>query len=103
MPQAQSIAQAFNMPQLANVFYYGKDFSGKKQQLKGGRLEQDVYDPLSVTKAGAMGEMLEEAEREKIAEAKETKDNDINGLLDQIFGSGDAMSFDDLLDIVKRG
>ena len=87
------------MPQLANVFYYGKDFGSKKQKLKDGEIEEEEYKPLSVTKAGAAGEALEEAE---IAEARKTKENDVNGLIDQILGkSEDNVSLDELLNIVK--
>jgi hypothetical protein len=98
MPQAQNIAAAFGIPQLANVFYYGKDFSSKKQKLdKKGELEEEEYRPLSVTKAGAEGEMLED-----IAEEKKNKENNTNDALDLVLGqSSESMSFDDLLNIVK--
>lgn len=100
------------MPQLANVFYYGKDFGTKKKEV--GKAPK--YKALSVTKAGALGEQIEEAEAAKqeeglqahqramqnLAQMQETKENDINGLLDQILGtSTDTVSFDDLLNIVK--
>ena len=99
MPQAAAVAATFGLPQLANVFYYGKDFGSKKQKLKDGEVEEEEYKPLSVTKAGAAGEALEEAE---IAEAKKTKENDVNGLIEQILGkSQDSASLDELLDIVK--
>lgn len=99
MPQAQAIAATFGLPQLANVFYYGKDFGSKKQKLKDGEVEEEEYKPLSVTKAGEMGEALEEAE---IAQAKKTKENDVNGLIEQILGkSQDNVSLDELLNIVK--
>jgi len=98
MPQAQNIAAAFGIPQLANVFYYGKDFSSKKQKLdKKGELEEEEYRPLSVTKAGAEGELMEE-----IAEEKKNKENNTNDALDLVLGqSSESMSFDDLLNIVK--
>jgi hypothetical protein len=98
MPQAQNIAAAFGIPQLANVFYYVKDFSYKKQKLdKKGELEEEEYRPLSVTKAGAEGEMLED-----IAEEKKNKENNTNDALDLVLGqSSESMSFDDLLNIVK--
>ena len=100
MPQAQNIAAAFGIPQLANVFYYGKDFSSKKQKLdKKGELEEEEYRPLSVTKAGAEGELMEE-----IAEEKKNKENNTDDALDLVLGkSSDSMSFDDLLNIVKGG
>jgi len=63
-PIAQAAAAAFGMPQLANVFYYGKEFGSKKQKLtKEGRLEQEEYKPLSVTQAGAEPEQLDASRR----------------------------------------
>jgi hypothetical protein len=100
MPQAESIAAAFGMPALANVFYYGKEFGSKKQKLdKKGELEEEEYKPLSVSKAGAEGELME-----NIAEEKKTKENNANDALDLVLGkSSESMSFDDLLNIVKGG
>jgi hypothetical protein len=96
MPQAQNIAAAFGMPALANVFYYGKDFSSKKQKLdKKGEIEEEEYRPLSVTIPGAMGELVEE---------QKTKENNADDALDLILGkSNDSMSVDELLNIVKGG
>ena len=98
MPQAQSIAAALGIPALANVFYYGKEFGSKKQKLnEKGELVDEDYKPLSVTKAGAEGELMEE-----IAEEKKTKENNTNDALDLVLGqSGESMSFEDLLNIVK--
>jgi hypothetical protein len=100
MPQAQNIASAFGIPALANVFYYGKDFGSKKQKLdKKGEVQEEEYRPLSVTKAGAQGEMMED-----IAQEKKNKENNTNDALDLVLGkSSDAMSIDDLLNIVKGG
>ena len=100
MPQAENIAAAFGIPALANVFYYGKDFGSKKQKLtKEGEVADEEYRPLSVTKAGAEGEMLED-----IAEEQKNKENNANDALDLVLGkSGDSMSIDDLLNIVKGG
>lgn len=100
MPEAQAIAATFGIPALANVFYYGKDFGSKKQKLnEKGELVEEEYKPLSVTKAGAEGELLED-----IAEEKKNKENNANDALDLILGkSSDSMSFDDLLNIVKKG
>jgi hypothetical protein len=96
MPQAESIAAAFGIPSLANVFYYGKEFGSKKQKLtKKGELEEEEYRPLSVTAPGAEGELVEE---------QKNKENNANDALDLILGkSSDSMSVDDLLDIVKKG
>jgi hypothetical protein len=100
MPQAENIAAAFGIPALANVFYYGKDFGSKKQKLtKEGEVAEEEYRPLSVTKAGAEGEMLED-----IAEEQKNKENNANDALDLVLGkSGESMSIDDLLNIVKGG
>jgi len=97
----QALAMA-GIPQLANVFYYGKEFGGKKQRLdKKGELEDEIYRPLSVTKAGAAGELEADIE-ERIAQEQKTKENDVNTALESIFGAGgEATSLDDLLNIVK--
>jgi hypothetical protein len=96
MPQAQAIAAAFGIPALANVFYYGKEFGSKKQKLdKEGNVVDEEYKPLSVTAPGAMGELVEE---------QKNKENNANDALDLILGkSGESMSIDDLLKIVKGG
>ena len=96
MPQAENIAAAFGIPQLANVFYYGKEFGSKKQKLtKEGKVAEEEYKPLSVTAPGAAGELVEE---------QKNKENNANDALDLILGkSSDSMSVDDLLDIVKKG
>jgi hypothetical protein len=40
------------MPQLANVFYYGKEFGSKKQKLtKKGTVKEEEYKALSVSTA----------------------------------------------------
>ena len=82
------------------MFYYGKEFGSKKQKLdEKGRLIQEEYRPLSVSKAGAEGEMLED-----IAEEQKNKENNANDALDLIFGkSSESMSLDDLINIVKGG
>jgi hypothetical protein len=85
-PQATEMAGSFGVPQLANVFYYGKDFGGKKQKVDPtGELMMPPYHEISVTKAGA------EPEPEAIPVAQEAKadENDISALLQQIMSSGD--------------
>ncbi len=86
------------VPALANVFYYGKEFGSKKQRLtKKGTVAEEEFRPLSVTKAGAVGEMLEEQE---IAAREKSKEND----LDQMFAQQEpGTSLDDLLNIIGRG
>jgi hypothetical protein len=93
------MAAAFGVPQLANVFYYGKEFGSKKQKLdKEGKIVSDEYEPLSVTEAGAeLKDKLED-----VAEGSKTKDNSVMALLEQILGKGnDAVSEDELRNIVK--
>lgn len=91
------MAAAIGKPELANVFYYGKEFASKKQKLKGGKTEREEYKPLSVTKAGALGEQIEE---QQIAAEREKRENPLEQLLAQ---SDEGTSFDDLLNIIGRG
>ena len=88
------------MPQLANVFYYGKDFDSKKQKLdKEGRLVDEDYEPLSVTDFGPeLKDQLED-----VAEGKKTEDNTVVDLLTKILGgnSDNAATEDELQRIVK--
>jgi hypothetical protein len=100
MPEVPAVAAMAGLPQLANVFYYGKDFGSKKQTFdKKGQLQQEEYDPLSVTQAGAAGELAED-----IAEEKKNDENNANDALDLILGqSSNSMSIDDILNIVKGG
>ena len=93
------MAAAFGVPQLANVFYYGKEFGSKKQKLdKEGKIVGDEYESLSVTDFGPeLKDQLED-----VAEGGKTKDNSVMALLEQILGKGnDAVSEDELRNIVK--
>ena len=94
------MAAAFGVPQLANVFYYGKEFGSKKQKLdKEGKIVGDEYEPLSVTEAGV--ELKDKLEN--VAEGDKTKDNSVMALLEQILGKGsDAISEEELQNIVKE-
>jgi predicted nuclease of restriction endonuclease-like (RecB) superfamily len=89
------------VPALANVFYYGKEFGSKKQRLtKKGTVAEEEFRPLSVTKAGAVGEMLEEQE---IAARKKTEENE-GDILQQLLGQSEPdTSTEDLLNIIGRG
>jgi hypothetical protein len=102
-PQATTMASAFGVPQLANVFYYGKDFGSKKQKVsKSGKLDQDEYRALSVTQAGAEGEKA--AEEQALAESKKTSENDVEELLGKIMGdSEDAATPEEIEQIVRQG
>ena len=98
MPQAQQAAASLGVPQLANVFYYGKEFGSKKQRLtKEGTVAEEEFRPLSVTKAGAVGEMLEEQE---IAAREKSEENALAQLLAQ---QEPGTSLEDLLNIIGRG
>jgi hypothetical protein len=93
---AQAAAAAFGMPQLANVFYYGKEFGSKKQKLtKEGSIEEEEYKPLSVTQAGV--------EPEQIAEQIEGKEKREENSVDQVLKAvdDDSLSFDDLIRILR--
>ena len=100
-PQATAMAGSFGVPQLANVFYYGKDFGSKKQKVgKKGELQQEEYRALSVTKAGAEGEKIEE----ELAAKGKTDENDVEELLKKIEGSSsDAATPEEIEQIVMQG
>lgn len=98
MQQAQQAAASLGVPALANVFYYGKEFGSKKQRLtKKGTVAEEEYTPLSVTKAGALGEKLE---KEEIAAREQSEENALSSMLAQ---QEPSMSLDDLLNIIGRG
>ena len=93
MPQSGGGGESVVAP-LANVFYYGKDFTSKKQKIgEKGELEQDEYKPLSVVKPGA--------EIEQLAEEAKNKQNTALDVADKLMG--ETTSFEDLLNIVKGG
>lgn len=95
------MAAAIGVPELANVFYYGKEFGSKKQKLKDGELEKEEYKPLSVTKAGALGEQIEE---QQIAQEREKQENPVEDPVQQLLAQSDeGMSYEDLLNIIGRG
>ena len=87
----QALAQA-GIPQLANVFYYGKDFGTKKQKLtKEGEIIEEDYTPLSVVQAGV--------EPEQVAEAAKAGKNDAFDTVGKLMSEN--TSFDDLLRILR--
>ena len=95
------MAAAIGKPELANVFYYGKGFVGKKQKLEKGKVSDEQYKELSVTKAGALGEQIEE---QQIAEEREKQENPAEDYMQQILAQSDEpTSFEDLLNIIGRG
>jgi hypothetical protein len=86
---------------LANVFYYGKDFGGQKQQLSPtGELMLAPYQELSVTKAGA-----EQAPQPiPVAQPAKGGENDVSAMLQQIFSSGgNDMTQEELMQIIQSG
>jgi hypothetical protein len=96
------MAAAVGRPELANVFYYGKEFTAKKQKLKGGKTDQEKYKELSVTKPGALGEQIEE---QQIAQEREKQENPAEDYLQQILAQQESeeSTIDDLLNIIGRG
>ncbi len=92
------MAAAVGRPELAPVFYYGKDFGSKKQKVRGGKLVQEKYKELSVTKAGSLGEQIEGQEIAAQAEKRENvKDSQATAQFEE------PTSFEDLLNIIGRG
>jgi hypothetical protein len=91
-PQIQQALAAAGIPNLANVFYYGKDFTSKKQKInEKGELELDEYKPLSVVKSGP--------ELEQLAEEAKSNENVALKVADKLMG--EQTSFDDLLKILR--
>jgi hypothetical protein len=91
-PQVQRALAAAGIPQLANVFYYGKDFSSKKQKInEKGELVEDLYEPLDVAKPGV--------EPEQLAEELKNKQNAALDVADKLMG--ETTSFDDLIKILR--
>jgi hypothetical protein len=88
-----------SIPELASVFYYGKNFGGQQQKLSPtGELMMSPYQELSVVKAGA------EPELPAIPVAQEAKpeENDISALIQQIMSSGDNnMTTEELMRIIQ--
>ena len=101
--QATTMAASFGVPALANVFYYGKEFGSKKQKVsKTGKLEQEDYHALSVTRAGAEGEQQEEALA--LAQEKKSNENEIQDMLNKIMSRGNnAATSEELEQIVRQG
>jgi hypothetical protein len=91
-PQVQQALAAAGIPQLANVFYYGKDFGTKKQKLtKEGELIEEDYKPLSVVQPGV--------EVEQLAEQAKSDENVALDAADKLMGEN--TSFEDLIKILR--
>jgi len=87
------------IPELAKVFYFGKNFGGQQQQLSPeGELLTTPYNQLSVTQAGA------EPMPQPIPVAQDAKggENDISALLQQIMSSGDPnITQEELMQLIQ--
>jgi hypothetical protein len=87
------------IPELAKVFYFGKNFGGQQQKLSPeGELLTTPYNQLSVTQAGA------EPMPQPIPVAQDAKggENDISALLQQIMSSGDPnMTQEELMQLIQ--
>ena len=77
-------------PPLANVFYYGKDFSSQRQQIgPGGRLVQTPFRELSVERPGA---------ETPVAQQGRTEENDAEAMLQKILSQKeDTVTMDELM------
>jgi hypothetical protein len=77
-------------PDLADVFYFGKDFSTPMQSVsKTGELVQSPYKGLSVSQKG-----------KEIASSGGTGENDVYNLLNEIMSKSNKTSLNDLLEIL---
>ena len=87
------------IPELAKVFYFGKNFGGQQQKLSPeGELLTTPYNQLSVTQAGA------EPMPQPIPVAQDAKggENDVSALLQQIMASGDPnMTQEELMQLIQ--
>jgi hypothetical protein len=89
-PVSEAPATKLVTPDLANVYYYGKDFGSQKQKInEEGELEQSPYKPVLAAAGGLVDE-------------QKNRENNVIDALDLIMGeSSNSMSVDDLLNIVK--
>jgi hypothetical protein len=86
------------------VFYYGKEFGAKKQKLKNGDLQEEIYKPLSVTQAGAEPDQLLEGLAENKEKSENAKTPDVNDYIQQILGaSSTPTTTDEILRILGKG
>jgi hypothetical protein len=97
------MAAAMGFPQLANMFYYGKEYSSKKQKLgKHGEIIEQEYRPFSVTDFGE--EPWQAAEQAaEVADTGETDENSIEALIAQITaGNSPSASIEELMNIIGK-
>ena len=70
------------IPALAEMFYYGKDFSSRKKKVGAkGELKDQKYHELSVTIPHALGEIVKYPEKDENTDAKSTADLELDSLL----------------------
>ena len=102
-------ASILGKPELANVFYYGKEFGSKKQKLtKKGEIEEEEYKPLSVTQPGVeLPQVLEQiASRDERGENEPAEGVEAarGGYLDDLLSRQDLpITLEELLAIVRKG
>jgi hypothetical protein len=99
MPGQSSAAPQMLIPELANVFYYGKDFGSQRQQISPtGELMLPNYHELSVSKPGAE----QSPDSFSVAQPVKEGENDVSALLQQILSSGDQnMTPEELMQIIQ--
>ena len=101
------MAAAMGFPQLANMFYYGKEYSSKKQKLgKRGEILEEEYRPFSVTDFGEepwqAAEQLEALT--EVADTGETDENSVDALIRQLTaGKSSSTTLDELMNIIGKG
>lgn len=102
-------ASILGKPELANVFYYGKEFGSKKQKLtKKGTVKEEKYRPLSVTQPGAeLPQLLEQVDsREEKAENESPEGVEAarGGYLSDLLRYQDPpTTVEELLEIIRKG
>lgn len=101
-------ASILGKPELANVFYYGKEFGSQKQKTKKGKLEKEEYKPLSVTQPGVeLPQVLEQIDsRGEKAENEPTEGVEAarGGYLDDLLNRQDSpTTLEELLAIIRKG
>lgn len=96
------------VPELANVFYYGKEFGSPMQGIQGGQLVQNPYRQLSVTDPQQEEDQLLRSAVGPGAVAAGQPDAAPSGavaaLIERLLQeSGGDLSPEDLLNIIRRG
>ncbi len=98
------MAAAMGFPQLANMFYYGKEYASKKQKLgKHGEIIEEEYRPFSVTDFGE--EPWQAAEQAaEVADTGETDENSLDAFIQKLTaGDSSSTTLDELMQIIGKG